>query len=221
MKYAIVSDIHGNLEAFEAALDLMQKQECEKILCLGDVIGYGNHDAAAAGLTSTDSFAMRAQISTEWTAKQLSKKQLETIAEFPYTWNTSSIFAVHASPYEPKDWHYVLNTAYATEAFDCFTEFICFVGHSHVPALFSASRTKTGKIDEGEVELDPSDRYIVNVGSIGQPRDGDPRLSYAIYDSRRKTVEICRARYDVESASNKILEAGLPEELAKRLFFGM
>ncbi|NNE09221.1 MAG: metallophosphoesterase family protein [Gemmatimonadetes bacterium] len=241
MKYAIVSDIHGNLEAFKAALDSIREEECEKLICLGDVIGYGanpveclelardqcdvilmgNHDAAAAGETSTDNFTLRAQLSTEWTRKQLKPEHLDAIRALPYTWNTSSIFTVHASPYEPKEWHYVLNTAYSDEAFDCFEEFICFVGHSHVPALFSASHEHTGIMEAGELDLSADDRYIVNVGSVGQPRDGDPRLSYCLYDSRRKTIEICRVEYDVETASNKILDVGLPDELAKRLFFGM
>ncbi len=241
MRYAIISDIHGNSDALETALSSIARRKAERIICLGDVVGYGaspneciklireaaevglmgNHDSAVIGTTSIESFTRRAQISTEWTRDQLTEEGSQYIESLSMQWNHSGILAVHASPCEPENWTYILDSHSAGEAFRCFDEAICFIGHSHVPIRFLDDGTAGVALREETIRLDPETRSIVNVGSVGQPRDGDPRLSFAIFDSDRGTVQICREEYDIATASRKIIDAGLPEELGKRLFFGM
>ncbi len=241
MRYGLISDIHGNLEALETAFASIDRSGVESVICLGDVVGYGanpngcvdavrtkcdvvilgNHDSAVVGSTSIESFTRRARISTEWTRERLSEKNKEYLEGLPLTWSGDGIFAVHASPLEPMEWRYVLRREHAGEAFRHFEEPVCFVGHSHVPVIFRESGTRAGAPVTDEILLDETDRYLINIGSVGQPRDGDARLSWGLYDSEKRIVRLFREEYDHRTASEKIIHAGLPEELGKRLFFGM
>jgi len=233
VRLAIISDIHGNLEALTAALELIDSRGVDEIICLGDVVGYGanpnecldlirqrcmvillgNHDAAAVDLSIANSFTMNARLSALWTRQALLDKNREFLQSLPYTKERGEIFLTHGSPYNPDEWNYIITDFDARDAFQSFTHRICFVGHSHIPALFSESG--------GSPNLTIRDRYIINVGSIGQPRDGNPKLSFGLFDTEAWTYENIRADYDVFTAAEKINSAGLPPALAHRLMVGI
>ncbi len=241
MIIAIISDIHGNLEALEKALELIDQVEVDEVLCLGDVVGYGadpnecidrvrsrcsvvllgNHDAAAVGLTSVEYFNTHARRAAFWTRDRLTEENTEYIRSLPLEHRTDYFLAVHASPHEMEEWHYVTNQGVADDAFAEFEDPVCFIGHSHVPILFREGGARGERLTEGTITLPEKTRSIVNVGSVGQPRDNDSRLSFGVYDSEKRTVTIRREKYDVAAASEKILRAGLPEMLATRLHLGV
>jgi putative phosphoesterase len=232
-RFAIISDIHGNLEALTRALEVIDEEHIETIVCLGDTVGYGanpveclrlvrsrcaiillgNHDAASIDLTVANQFTLNAQLSAIWTFGVLdddSKKFLHTLHP---THPSGNILFSHGSPYEPDEWHYVISDFDMREAFRSFSEKICFVGHSHIPVIFS---------EQGETNaIARAGRFIVNVGSVGQPRDGNPNLSFGIFDVEQWSYRNLRVEYDVSAASEKIRGAGLPRALADRLTIGM
>lgn len=232
MRVAILSDIHGNLEALTTALELIKERAIEKMFCLGDTVGYGaspnecldlvkanaeaillgNHDEAALNLSLTENFNPFARVAAEWTSRRLTDEHKELIKSFPYTYHSDGMLFVHSSPYQPREWHYILSAADALTNFPSFSEPICFVGHSHVPGVFCE--------DIWSREVTAGKKCIVNVGSIGQPRDYDPRLSFGIFDTVEWKFELVRAEYDVETAAGKIRKEGLPRSLADRLLEG-
>ena len=238
---AIISDIHANLEALEEAFRHIDKAGVDEILCLGDIVGYGanpnecvdlvrgrcdhvllgNHDAAAVGLTSVEYFNAHARRAAEWTTGQLTGENAAYLESLPMIHRTEDFYAVHASPHELEEWHYVTNQAIADEAFISFDDWLCFLGHSHVPVVFRERGARGERLREGVIGFKRGERYIVNVGSVGQPRDNDARLSFGIYDSSVRELKLRREEYDVGSASTKILEAGLPDMLATRLHLGV
>jgi len=232
MRIAIISDIHSNLEALETSLELIKKKSVDEIICLGDIIGYGanpnecidavraatpyvllgNHDEASIELSKTEYFNPFARIAAEWTNSVLTDANKEYVKTLQFTNNHGGMFFVHASPYEPEEWHYILSPADAQYNFQYFLESICFVGHSHVPGIF-CDDIWTREVIQGK-------KFIVNVGSIGQPRDNDWRLSFGIFDTEEWKYENVRAEYDVKSAADKIRKAGLPKALAERILVG-
>ena len=233
MRSAIISDVHSNLEALSTALEAIEKEEIDEILFLGDVVGYGanpnecvalvrercsvvllgNHDLAAVDLSVAEEFNNHARVAAHWTSKKLSAENREYLKSLPYTATVREALLVHASPFEPEEWHYIISESDARRMFPHFKETICFVGHSHVPGVFAESAI--------EQDVRRGERFIVNVGSIGQPRDGDPDLSFGIFDSERWEYRNIRLVYDVERAARKIRDAGLPPVLADRLFRGV
>lgn len=232
MKIAIISDIHSNLEAFKEALAEVEKERVDEIICLGDIVGYGanpnecvdlvreitphvllgNHDEAAIDLSKTEYFNPYARIAAEWTHQTLTEENRAYIASLPFTLERNGLFFVHASPLDPEEWNYILTSSDALENFDSFDTDVCFVGHSHVPEVFGE--------DPWSREVVRGEKFIVNVGSIGQPRDGDPRLSFGIFDTEDWTYRNVRSEYDIELAAFKIRKVGLPQNLADRLFVG-
>lgn len=232
MKIGIISDIHGNLEALTSALDVMVASQVDEIVCLGDIVGYGanphecielvrkqctlvvlgNHDQAAVDLRAAEYFSDLARAAVEWTAQQLSPDEKQYLAGLPLTAERAEALLVHASPRQPGEWNYLFSESEARMAFGAFPHRICFVGHSHVPGVFAEH--------SGALQVGTGDRFIVNVGSVGQPRDGDPRLSVGIFDPRTWSYQNVRAPYDVDSARAKILDAGLPVMLGDRLLRG-
>ena len=233
MRIAIISDIHSNLEALTSALEAIDAKRVDDIVCLGDTVGYGanpneclslahsrcsillqgNHDAAAVDLSVANQFTLNAQLSAIWTFGILSDENKELLRGLPQLKPQGDILFSHASPFEPEEWHYVISEFDTHEAFDAFAERICFIGHSHIPVIFS---------DRGKaLSVEQSGRFIVNVGSIGQPRDGNPDLSFGIFDTDSWSYENIRIEYDVETAAQKIRKAGLPRSLAERLYQGM
>ncbi len=233
---ALISDIHSNLEALETTLTYLRARQVKEIYCLGDIVGYGpnpnecinlirqnckialmgNHDYAAIGSENINYFNEYARKATFWTIDQLPEENLIYLKQLPFTFQTADYFLVHSAPANPLAWHYVLSKDDAVYELDSFTQPVCFIGHSHVPAIYS---TKTA-FRENSFYLQQDQRYIINVGSLGQPRDGNPDLSICLYDTESKHVEYVRLKYDVEKTYKKIIEAGLPFFLADRLLKG-
>ena len=243
MRYAIIADIHANLEAFTAVLaDMERRGGVEEIWCLGDIVGYGpdphqclqllrqyqhvcvagNHDWAAIGKIDTSSFNPDAAAACRWTSQQLKSGDVKYLEKLPPTIEKDGFTLVHGSPREPI-WEYITSTSLARENLTFFQSPYCLVGHSHVPAIFK---------DEGDYctssRLSPSvgialgsSRLIINPGGVGQPRDGNPQASYAIYDSESKVIRLYRLPYDIKTTQDKMMQYGLPIRLVARLEYGM
>ena len=240
MTTAILSDIHGNLEALDAVLAELDRRKPDRVLCLGDIVGYGaspnecldrvrkrcgvvllgNHDAAASGGPEAARFNIYARVAAEWTMKTLTRENREYLQRLPLTAQENSFYLVHASPACPRDWEYLLDRFDAEPQFHYFTEMVCFIGHTHQPAIYLADQSGTKSLPLSEGKLDPHRRYIVNVGSVGQPRDHDPRACFVLYHESSTTIEYVRVPYDIEGAQSKIRAAQLPEVLAARLATG-
>lgn len=241
MRIGVLSDIHGNLEALEAVLADLDRLGIDQVYSLGDIVGYGpspaacvemvrrraavslmgNHDAAVAGLTSLEDFNEFARSAVDWTGARLADEQIEYLRALPYAHHAPDLLLVHASPIEPERWHYIHGMVDIEEHFSAFTERLCFVGHSHRPGVY-AIRADRGVVRRGESEsLRPGQRYLVNVGSVGQPRDRDPRAAYVIYDAANECVEVRRISYAVERTQERMRAAGLPDFLIDRLGAGV
>lgn len=241
MRTAVLSDIHGNVEALEAVLADAGRVGFDRLYSLGDIVGYGpdpatcieivrrrasvslagNHDAAVAGVTSLDDFNEFARWAVEWTAARLDGGQLEYLGSLPYTYRAPGLLCAHASPVEPWRWHYIHGLADLDDHFAAFTERLCFVGHSHRPGVY-AIRPGGGAARHGAREqLRPGLRYLVNAGSVGQPRDRNPQASYVIYDEADERVEVRRVPYPVAETQLKMRAAGMPAFLVDRLDAGV
>ncbi len=240
MRYAILSDIHANLEALTAVL-ADAAERADAVLCLGDVVGYGadpdacidltgercdavvagNHDHAVTGSLDPAWFNRHARAAVEWTRERLAVAPVAWLAALPLAREIDDATLVHASPLRPEEWDYLIGAEDGFAAFAAFTTRLCFVGHSHVPAVWSLGSSgpdyAAGPVD---VALEAGRRYIVNVGSVGQPRDRDPRAAYALWDVAARRVWVRRVAYDAAAARRKILAAGLPALLADRLALG-
>lgn len=239
MRIAVLSDIHGNLEALEAVIDDVERVGADAIWSLGDVVGYGpnpgacveivharaavslmgNHDAAVAGLTVLDDFNEFARWAVEWTAPRLPAWQIEYLAALPYVHRAAGLICVHASPVEPERWHYIHGAADLDEPFAAFAERVCFVGHSHRPGSYALGAGQPASRSVA-AEFRPGVRYLVNVGSVGQPRDRDPRASYALFEDATGHVEIRRVAYPVERTQQRMRAEGIPAFLVDRLAAG-
>ncbi len=238
---AVISDIHANLEALEAVLADAKSQGVRRMICLGDVVGYGadpnrcvdlvrenaaitvlgNHDAAILDERGAENFNHVARAAIIWTREQLTESSLEFLRALPVDHVEAGARFVHSSPNSPLDWNYVLTESDARAAFDSFEESICFIGHSHVPARVLLDSDGTiAVVSAPEFSVPETGRALVNVGSVGQPRDGDWRASYALFDESAKRVVARRVEYDADAAAAKILAAELPEVLARRLAIG-
>jgi putative phosphoesterase len=239
MKIAVIADIHANLEALTVCLKKLDELKPDKIICLGDLVDYcaqpnecielvkntanltilGNHDEAQFNYPLADDFTSDARISSIHTRSVLKPEYIDYFKSFPYTYSEENILFVHSSPYEPAEYNYVLNYLAAQISFDSFEEQVCFIGHSHRPVIFEETQPVIKIV--GENELNKENRYIINVGSVGQPRDGDPRLSFGLFDSTEFKYTNIRLKYAVKDASNKILNDGLPPFLAERILKGV
>lgn len=233
MRLAIISDIHSNLEALTTAFGLIDSADIDRTVCLGDIVGYGanpnecvelirqrcpvviqgNHDAAVINTQLTDTFSHNARTAVQWTRMKLIDANVAFLRSLPYTAVLEQLLFVHSSPCEPERWRYIVDSWEARQAFACFDQAGCFVGHSHVPGVFSP--------DGREENVRRSTPFLVNVGSVGQPRDRNPKLSFGIFDTETWSYRNVRAEYDIETASRKILQEGLPAPLAQRLVLGI
>ncbi len=241
MRYGIFSDVHSNLEALEAVLEAYRHEVIDQYLCVGDIVGYGadpgsciasvrtvagtavagNHDWACVGKLSTRYFNPHARAAVEWTAERLTTDEKNYLRTRELIFTDGSIVLVHGTLVEPEAFDYLYDEEDAAATFVELKAKVCFLGHTHLPGFFI--RGTTGAVDfrsAGHCECEQSSRYIVNVGSVGQPRDHDPRACYCIFDSSKETIEIKRVKYDVEKARRKILGAGLPVILGERLRTG-
>jgi putative phosphoesterase len=241
MRYAIFSDIHSNLEAFEEAIKFYRKEKIDRYIFLGDIAGYGanpkeviallkginpvsiagNHDWALADRLSVENFNEYAEDTLIWTRKIITKKETEYINAFPLTHEESNFFCVHGTLNEPQKFNYLLGINDARLNFTLLKKQILFVGHSHKAQIYHANSDGIFFYPQTEVRIKPDERYIINVGSIGQPRDRDRRLSFCVYDTDEEVARIIRLDYNITKASEKIIKAGLPAMLSSRLFIGL
>lgn len=238
MYCAVLADIHSNLEALTRVFAELKVLKPERILIPGDVVGYGadpheclklvsemsdeiilgNHDEAVANVGLRNSFSLEAKIAIEWTAGILSdedKKFFQTCPRVVID-GASGFTMVHGTPLEAEAYHYLFSPSSAEIAFRHFETPVCFVGHTHIPALHSASG-RAIHLEARRYKLERKERYIINPGSVGQPRDRNPQTSFALFDSEKFELEIVRLDYDNRKAAEKIRQAGLPRFLADRL----
>ncbi|MFN3531043.1 MAG: metallophosphoesterase family protein [Candidatus Brocadia sp.] len=237
MIYGIIGDVHSNYEALTAVVNELRGEHVDKILCTGDIIGYaaepvqcidlvrelncivvaGNHDYAAVGKFPAGYFHADARAAILWTAKQLSAEYIDFLKNLPLVVELNDITLVHASLNHPEFFDYITTGAEAQLNLDILKTPICFYGHSHVPLAILLEGGGM-RVDRGGVfDLDNVEKALINVGSVGQPRDWDIRASYALYDDEKKVVQIKRVKYNIRDAVNKIYMAGLPEINALRL----
>jgi diadenosine tetraphosphatase ApaH/serine/threonine PP2A family protein phosphatase len=240
VRYAILSDIHGNLEALRAVLADC-REAVDGVLCLGDTVGYGpdplacvdlvaeaaeatvsgNHEHAVAGRLGLEWFNRYARVAAEWTRERLDDDHRAYLDALPLVREVAGATLVHASPAQPEEWEYIITAEDGFGAFGHFATRWCFVGHSHLPGAWSlGSSGPEHRPGAPSLEAERGRRYLVNVGSVGQPRDRDPRASYALWDAEDGRVEIRRVGYDHTVTRRKIVEAGLPRFLADRLAAG-
>ena len=239
MKFAIIADIHANLDAFQVVLEDCKKQQVTHYACLGDVVGYnanpkecldivramnmpcvkGNHDEYCSSEEHLEGFNPAAAEAVNWTRKQLTEDDTQWLRDLKYTRMVTNFTIVHATLDGPQRWGYVFDKLAAAASFTYQNTSLCFFGHTHVPVAFMKDSVVRGgtyskfKVEQGK-------KYFVNVGAVGQPRDNNPKSAYVIYDTLEATIELRRLDYDIVSAQKKILAAGLPERLAERLAYG-
>jgi predicted phosphodiesterase len=239
MRYAVIADIHANLEALEVVLADSKEQKCTHYCCVGDVVGYnanpkecldivstmgmpvvkGNHDEYCSSEEDLEGFNPHAAEAVNWTRKQLSKEDRQWLRDLKYVRLVASFSMVHSTLDGPQRWGYVFDKLAAAASFTYQNTAVCFFGHTHVPVAFVRdSMVRGGTYSKFRVE--PGKKYFVNVGAVGQPRDGNPKAGYVIYDLNEGTIELRRLDYDIPKAQRKIVEAGLPQRLADRLALG-
>ena len=239
MRLAIFSDIHANLEALEAVLADAHKRKCTHFVCLGDVVGYnanphecvdrirklecpivkGNHDEQASLPESSSDFNELAERAIKWTRDNLTEEDKQWLRELPLQRQVRDFTIVHATLDTPEQWGYVFSNLDAAASLTYQHTTVCFFGHTHVPMVFIRDDgVRRERIEH--IRIEPTKKYFINMGSVGQPRDGNWRAAYCTYDIENNLVEQLRVKYDVAVAQKKIIKAGLPRALAERLAIG-
>ncbi len=239
MKYAILGDIHSNLEALQTVLEDAEREGVTHYACLGDVVGYaanpkecieivramdcpivkGNHDEYASVDDECVNFRPMAADAIRWTRQELSEESRQWLKNLKFVRFVESFTIVHATLDMPQKWGYVMDKLAAASSFSYQNTAVCFYGHTHQPCVF----IRDGVVRGGQFErlpIEPGKKYFINVGSVGQPRDGNPKSAYAIYDMIANVVTLKRLPYNIKKAQEKILAAGLPEKCATRLEVG-
>jgi predicted phosphodiesterase len=239
MRYALLSDIHANLEALDAVLADARAQSCTHFVCLGDIVGYnanpsecvqriqelecpvvkGNHDEQASIVMSTEGFNELAEEAIGWTREHLSAEEKAWLGDLRLTRQVRDFTIVHATLDTPGQWGYIFNDLDAIASFTYQRTALCFFGHTHWPTAFVRDGN-VRRLTVGQIVLSAGKKYSINPGSIGQPRDRDWRAAYVIYHTDRNLVEQRRVKYDLATAQRKIHAAGLPDRLADRLAAG-
>jgi diadenosine tetraphosphatase ApaH/serine/threonine PP2A family protein phosphatase len=242
MKVAVISDIHANRHAFEATLEAVAASDAAELWCLGDLVGYGaepdacvelarehaavclagNHDLAVTGEIALDEFSTGASLAAQWTREVMRAENLEFLSTLSPQGQEESVGLYHASPRDPV-WEYVLSALLAELCLDVQRQRVCLIGHSHVALSFARHEGElaTGEPRREGAELDiATGEWLLNPGSVGQPRDGDPRASWLLLDLIEETAVFRRAEYDVAGAAAAIRAARLPDSLAERLEYG-
>ncbi len=239
MRFAIFGDIHANLEALQAVLADAEAHEATHYVCLGDVVGYnanphecleiirnldcpvvkGNHDEQASMTEDLIGFNPLAEEAINWTRKQLTDDDKQWLRDLKMVRQVRDFTIVHATLDTPHQWGYVFNQLDAAASFNYQHTQLCFYGHTHAPrAYIRDTSVKTAALDK--LHIEPGKKYFINAGSVGQPRDGDWHAAYCLYDPDRQLVELRRLEYDIWTAQDKIVDAGLPQRLADRLALG-
>ncbi len=240
MRYGIFGDVHSNIEALDAVLAALDAENCKKIFCLGDIVGYGanpkecldrirnrqivtvagNHDLAAVNRFDLSFFNSSAREAMLYTIQRLAPADLEFLATLPLTKTTPDFALVHSSPRKPENFDYIFTLSQAEEAFEEVESNVTFIGHSHVPVIFFQEYGETDDSEASEFYLRRNRKIIFNCGSVGQPRDGNPDACYVIFDTDIAKIKLQRIAYDVDAAARKIIDADLPLILAERLYKG-
>ena len=240
MRYGIFSDVHSNLEALNVVIEAYQREDIGRYLCVGDIVGYatnpleciqavkslnavivaGNHDWGSSGRLDLAYFAPIAKEALLWTQSNLSKVEVDFLSGLSLVYQEENFVLVHGTLDSPQEFYYLNGHKEAFETFAVLKKQICFVGHTHRPGVFVELEDNLFYKALGTLQLEEDKRYVINVGSVGQPRDGDPRAAYVIYDTGKKTIELKRIAYDFTVTQKKILNAGLPDFLAGRLAEG-
>ena len=242
MRYGIFSDVHANLEALQEVIDAYKKESIDKYLCAGDVVGYasnpgdciervkalamitvaGNHDWASVNLFSADCFNPAARKAIFWTSRNLDAEDRYFLESLKLSFKNEDLTLVHGTLNDPGDFNYMTDSYIAVQTFRLLKTDVCFVGHSHVAGIFIKDRNDRIHYQEDNfTDIEDENRYIINVGSVGQPRDGNPNAAYCIYDTEKKEVWIKRVSYDIKTAREKIIAADLPQFLGDRLLRGI
>jgi predicted phosphodiesterase len=244
MRYGILGDIHGNLTALEGVLARMQTERIDRLMSVGDIVGYGaaprecidlvreagavvvmgNHDAACVGRIDTAYFNNYARAAVQWTKRELSREDRAWLEALPMTVHLEHCSMAHGTLHKPELFDYIQSPTDADPSLDEMPLPVCFVGHTHVPVALLRLRDdpqRTAYTVEPEIDVAEAWRALINVGSVGQPRDEDPRAAYAVYDTDAGRVWIKRVEYDIEVEARRILRAGLPSMLADRLHLGV
>ncbi len=239
MRIALFGDIHANLEALEAVLEDASKQSVTDYVCMGDIVGYnadpaaclervramdcptvkGNHDEDASGSHSLENMNPVAATALEWTRRQLSDEQRQWLRRLRMVRQVADFTVVHSTLDQPSHWNYVTNRFDAMSNFSYQFTQICFHGHTHVPRVY----IKNDRVREETTDsliIEDGAKYFINVGSVGQPRDGDWRACYVIFDLDQRLISFRRVEYDIGATQRKIYTAGLPEMLAERIAEG-
>ena len=239
MKVGIIGDIHSNLEALTSVLEALDEEKVDDIVCVGDIVGYGanpvecialvrerasavvagNHDYGTVGKQPLDYFNVVARQAIHWTAKQLSEEDRWWLSNLPLVRESYGCQLVHASLFQPGEFRYIFNPEEAGPSFARQKTPLAFFGHTHWPMSFFDGEPIRHSVQR-VVPLEPPGKVLVNVGSVGQPRDSNPAASFAVLDLEKKHVTLRRKEYDLKSAAKKILDAGLPAFLAERLSLG-
>ena len=232
MRIGIFSDVHGNLTALEAVLGALRDADVDTMVCLGDTVGYGpnpneclalvrencsvvlkgNHDSGLIGETSVEDFNQYGLKALLWSQERVTEENKEYLRNLPFLVVQEGVTFAHASPLHPGEWSYVLTLRAARINFEAFSTKVCFIGHTHVPVIINEDLS-VGEFHKGT-------RCLINIGSVGQPRDGNPDAAYGIYDTEQTDFMLYRIPYDIQKTADAILAAGLPEYLARRLFHG-
>ena len=249
MRYAVLADIHSNLEALTAVLERLATERIDRYLCVGDAIGYGadpvaclerlqqcqavmvagNHELGCLGTLELEWFHEAARAAVVWTREQLSFADLDLLRRLPLTATESLLTLVHATLRHPRRFEYLVDIAHAVDTMAICPTLMCVTGHTHVPLFieYDLGARRLGRVVADARGLagvswdeEPSRRYLLNPGSVGQPRDGDPRASCAVIDTQRHTMSLHRIAYDIATAQRKIRAANLPAFLADRLALG-
>lgn len=243
MRFAFISDIHANLEALEAVFEDIEQQDVDEVICLGDIVGYGanpnecaelvrqksdyillgNHDAAAVNLLATHHFNSHAKIAIEWTASNLKNEIRSFLLSLPLVLTRETLTLVHSTPYEPNMWYYITSLEEAAFNFQYFDTQVCLVGHTHIPIIIVLDAKKEVYVHQAsQVNLHGMEesRLLINVGSVGQPRDRNPDSCYAILDTTLGDFSYRRVPYNIEKAQAKMKKIKMPEFLITRLIEG-
>jgi diadenosine tetraphosphatase ApaH/serine/threonine PP2A family protein phosphatase len=245
MRIGIVSDIHANLAALETVLRVLKTKSIDRYVCLGDVVGYGaspneccdlikdlcdltiigNHDAAVSGKMDYSYYYDQAKQALDWTVEVLREENLAWLSTLPYLKNEADIDVCfsHGAPIHPEEFNYIFNMEQARDAYQHHDELlqVTFIGHSHLCRVFAYDGSDVIQMIPGLIELDPVKKYIISIGSVGQPRDYDPRAAYAIFDTESRTFEQHRVEYDISLSARRAFEVRLPDAFGKRLFVGI
>jgi diadenosine tetraphosphatase ApaH/serine/threonine PP2A family protein phosphatase len=240
MRYAFIADVHANLEALTAVLADIAPLSPDRIVCLGDMVGYGpdpraclallrekqvpmiagNHDLAVCNRLTTQYFHSEAQASVRWTQDELSEEDKTFLSGLSLLGEADLFMAAHGTLYRPEMFEYILSVFDAQMSFEAFEVAFGFVGHSHVPAMFVQDGDRIEILQQPEVTVPEPLRAIVNVGSVGQPRDGNPKAAYVLFDTETRVVNLRRVAYDIDCTVRKILATRLPPINAYRLVEG-